>query len=130
MQQYVSRRKRCWKLLKELDPEIVLSEGHRADMLLDSAGLDKHERTMIQASIGNARDFDRVADALVVQHPRIHLKHTPTSRLTDKGKGKRKGSGKSKPKGGGKSFGKSFGRPSNAWRPQGFGMMAASTDEY
>ena len=35
MHQYISRRRRCWKLLKELDPEIVLSEGHRADMLLD-----------------------------------------------------------------------------------------------
>ena len=41
MTQYVSRRKRCWKLLKELDPEIELSEGHRADMLLDLSGLDR-----------------------------------------------------------------------------------------
>ena len=41
MHQYISRRKRCWKLLKDLDPEIVLSEGHRADMLLDLAGLVK-----------------------------------------------------------------------------------------
>ena len=86
MQQYVSRRRRCWKLLKELDQEIVLSEGHRADMLLDLAGLDRTERTMIQASIGNARDFEKVADALVVQHPRIHLKNTPM-KPTDKGKG-------------------------------------------
>ena len=35
MTQYISRRTRCWKLLQELDPEIELSEGHRADMLLD-----------------------------------------------------------------------------------------------
>ena len=97
MQHYVSRRKRCWKLLKELDPEIVLSEGHRADMLLDLAGLDKHERTMIQASIGNARDFDKIADALVVQHPRVHLKHSSAPQRTA-------------PKGGGKSFGKGFGK--------------------
>ena len=59
MQQYVSRRSRCWKLLTELDPDIALSEGHRADMLLDLAGLDRNERTMIQASIGNARDFNK-----------------------------------------------------------------------
>ena len=76
MQQYISRRKRCWNLLIELDPELNLSEGHRADMLLDLAGLEKTERTMIQASIGNARDFDRIAEALVVQHPRIHIKTT------------------------------------------------------
>ena len=56
MQQYVSRRRRCWKLLTELDPQIFLSEGHRADMLLDLAGLDRQQRTMIQASIGNARN--------------------------------------------------------------------------
>ena len=47
MMQYISRRKRCWNLLTELDKEIVLSEGHRADMLLDLAGLDKHEKIMI-----------------------------------------------------------------------------------
>ncbi len=41
MTPFISGRKRCWKLLKELDPEIELSEGHRADMLLDLAGLEK-----------------------------------------------------------------------------------------
>jgi hypothetical protein len=78
MQQYVGRRRRSWKLLQELDPELWLSEGHRADMLLDLAGLDKSERVMIQASIGNARDFDKIADALIVQHPRIHIRNDPT----------------------------------------------------
>ena len=74
MHQFVARRRRCWKLLKELDPEIELSEGHGADMLLDLAGLDRGERIMIQASIANARDSDKIADALVVQHPRIHMR--------------------------------------------------------
>ena len=134
MQQYVSRRRRCWKLLKELDQEIVLSEGHRADMLLDLAGLDRTERTMIQASIGNARDFEKVADALVVQHPRIHLKNTPMLKVKGRGKpGRQKGSGRFKFKGGGKGKGYPFSRsstsrPSNSWRPQG--MMATSYDDY
>jgi hypothetical protein len=35
------------ELLKELDPEIELSEGHRADMLLELAGLDRHEKFMV-----------------------------------------------------------------------------------
>jgi len=73
MHSYVARRRRCWKLLTELDTELVLSEGHRAGLLLDLSGLDKNERTMIQASIGNVREFDKIADALMVQHPRIHL---------------------------------------------------------
>ena len=68
MHQYISRRQRCWKLLRELDP------GHRADMLLDLSGLDKNERTMIQASIGNSRDFGKIAEALILQHPRAHMK--------------------------------------------------------
>ena len=72
--EYISRRRRCWNLLTELDKEIVLSEGHRADLLLDLAGLDKHEKIMIQASIGNSRDFQKVADALILQHPRIHVR--------------------------------------------------------
>mgnify|MGYP000644818396 CR=1 FL=1 len=96
MQQYISRRRRSWKLLRELDPEIVLSEGHRADMLLDLAGLDRNERTMIQASIGNARDFEKIANALIVQHPRVHLKSSGqvgVSRHLGKGKGKAKGKG-------------------------------------
>ena len=62
-------------------------------MLLDLAGLDKHERIMIQASIGNSRDFDKIAEALAIQHPRIHLneiKRNPTG----KGKGNRSGQGK------------------------------------
>ena len=93
MFQYISGRRRCWKLLRELDPEIVLSEGHRADMLLDLAGLDKNERTMIQASIGNAVDFDKITEALVVQHPCVHLKGSPAPQGP---KGGGKGSGKSK----------------------------------
>ena len=94
MQQYIGRRSRCWKLLKELDPEISLSEGHRADMLLDLAGLDKNERIMIQASIGNERDFAKISEALIKQHPRIHLTK-PGSRAPgprpQKGRGKGKG---------------------------------------
>jgi hypothetical protein len=113
MHQYTSRRRRCWKLLKELDPEIMLSEGHRADMLLDLAGLDVNQRTMIQASIGNARDFEKIAEALVMQHPRIHLKdHKPKGI---------KGAGK------GKSFGKT--RKGNKFRKGKFARQANLASE-
>ena len=86
MEQYVSRRqRRCWTLLTQMDPVIHLSEGHRSDMLLDLSGLTRDERVMVQASISNERDFDRVAEALIVQHPRIHLRE---SERRGKGKGK------------------------------------------
>ena len=85
MKQCVSRRRRCWTLLTQLDPVIHLSEGHRSDILLDLSSLTREERVMVQALINNERDFDRVADALIIQHPRIHLRE---SRKRAKGKGK------------------------------------------
>jgi hypothetical protein len=126
MNGYCSRRRRCWKLLTELDKEIVLSEGHRADLLLDLAGLDKNERTMVQASIGNSREFDKIAEALVVQHPRIHL--------TKSGKGSY-GSGNSRPKGHGKkgSFSKGKGKGKRSWSAhltcEDTAYLAADDDE-
>ena len=41
-------------------------------MLLDLSGLTREERVMVQASIDNERDLDRIAEALIIQHPRIH----------------------------------------------------------
>ena len=76
--QYISRRLRCWILLVQMDPVIHLSEGHRSDMLLDLSGLTREERVvMVQASISDERDFDRVAEALIIQHPRKHLRELP-----------------------------------------------------
>ena len=47
--------------------------------------LTREERVTVQASINNERDFDRVADALIIQHPRIHHRE---NRKRTKGKGK------------------------------------------
>ena len=85
MNQYVSRRRRCWTLLVQMDPVTHLGEGHRSDVLLDPSGLTREERVMVQASIYNERDIDRVAEALIIQHPRIHLRE---SQRRTKGKGK------------------------------------------
>ena len=43
-------------------------------MLLDLSGLTREERVMVQASINNECDFDRFAEALIIQHPRIHIR--------------------------------------------------------
>ena len=104
---------RSWKLLKELDPHIELSEAHRSDMLLELSGLDKQERLMVQASIGNAREFDKVEDALVLQHPKIHLKEKKSNAA---GIGKGKGGGKHQYGGKGgfkKPFKKAFHKTAN-----------------
>ena len=76
MKQYVSRRRRCWTLLVQMNPGIHVSEGHRSDILLDLSGLSHEERFMVQASINNERDCDRVADALIIPHPRNHFRES------------------------------------------------------
>ena len=55
-------------------------------MLLELAGLDKNERTMIQASIANVRDSDEIAMALIIQHPLVHLKPSAAQRPQGFGK--------------------------------------------
>ena len=112
MKQYVSRRRRCWTLLVQMNPVIHLSEGHRSDMLFDLSGLTREELVTVQASISNELDFDRVAEALIIQHPRIYFQESqrrttgrgkdgfrPVDNLNTrwfrgKGKGKHTGSGK------------------------------------
>ena len=43
MEQYVSRRRRSWTPLTQMDPVIHLSERHRSDMLLDLSGMTREK---------------------------------------------------------------------------------------
>ena len=73
---------------------------------------------MIQASIGNARDFDKIGEALVVQHPRIHNKAIGGRGKPRSGKG-----GATRPP---KGRGKGKGGKSRQWRnPSGFAFHAS-----
>ena len=74
MKQYLLRRRRCWTLLVQMDLVIHLVERHRSDMLLDLSGLTREEFVVVQAPMNNARDVDRVAEPLIIQHRRIHLR--------------------------------------------------------
>ena len=76
MTSYVSRRKRWWRLLTQLDHEIMLSDAHRADLLLDLSGLDAGQRLMLMSSIQNNRSFSKIAEALVLQHSAIHRRES------------------------------------------------------
>lgn len=68
----VFRRRRWWTRLKALDPKCNMSQNILADMLLDGSRLDWTERLMVLTSVGNKKEFDKVADAMVTQHPRVH----------------------------------------------------------
>jgi len=64
---------------------MVLSMGHRADLLLDMAGLDYNQKLMLQSSVQNVRDFEPIAEALLQQHPNIHKREGRASTSHDKG---------------------------------------------
>ena len=58
--------------MKALDEKYSVSENILTDMLLDGSRLDKQEKLMILTSVGNKKVFQKVADAMTTQHPRLH----------------------------------------------------------
>eukprot|EP00971_Amphidinium_carterae_P328063 6459758-Amphidinium_carterae.1 len=73
MASYITRRRRWWSMLRELDDTISLSSNIRGDLLLDQSGLSRTEKLLVLTSINNKHDFEEVAKALVEQHP--HMGH-------------------------------------------------------
>ena len=68
----ITRRRRWWQLLQQLDETVGLSAEIRGDLLLDNAGLVRHEELIILTSADNDTDFDKVAGALQAQHGKGH----------------------------------------------------------
>ena len=68
MLSFISRRRRWWQLVKEMDSSIQLSEEIRGDLLLESSNLSKTEKLMIMTSTNNDCSFEKIAAALMEQH--------------------------------------------------------------
>ena len=68
VQSYITRRKRGWTLLKELDPTVTLTDEMRGDMLLDNAGLSELDKRMILTSTANKTNQELIEAALLKQH--------------------------------------------------------------
>jgi hypothetical protein len=102
---YIQRRRRWWKLVKELDPEIRLSDNLLGELLLDHANLSATERLMVLTSTRNMYGFSILAVALVQQHPLIHARAA-------RPQGDAKGSGWPHRKG--------YGRGRGAFKPSGY----------
>ena len=91
---YISRRRRWWSVLNELDATTQLSQELRADLLLDMSGLTEQQKLLIKTAVANRRDFDEIARQLCVMFPNIHRHEKRANRKgKGKGKGKSKGSG-------------------------------------
>ena len=73
MTSYVGRRKRWYRKFKELDASLEISDTIRADLLLDSCGLDRKERLMILTAVGDKPSFEALAKALITQHGKLHF---------------------------------------------------------
>ena len=69
---FISRRRRWWRQVKELDSNMLISDQMRAELLIESAGLTKQEQLMIRTAAKN-HTFDDYAAILLEHHGRIHL---------------------------------------------------------
>ena len=70
---FISRRRRWWRQVKELDSNMLISDQMRAELPIESAGLTKQEQLMIRTAAKN-HTFDDYAAILLEHHGRIHLK--------------------------------------------------------
>eukprot|EP00439_Symbiodinium_sp_Y106_P070527 s569_g12.t1 len=68
MLSYIARRKRWWSTLRELDPDIRLSEAMR-----ELSGLDRTEQLMIKTA-ARTHSIDEYAKVLVQHHSVMHMK--------------------------------------------------------
>ena len=71
---YVNRRKRWFTLLKQMDPQIGLSDEIQGDLMLENAGLTQQEQLMVLTSTANYTTVFQISEALIKQHPKIHMK--------------------------------------------------------
>ena len=89
---YISRRRRWWRQVQELDNSMVISDAMRAELLIEAAGLSKHEQLMIRTA-AKTPTFDAYATVLLEHHGKIHLKDSrslaPQQKPTPYGKGSR-----------------------------------------
>ncbi|CAE7561028.1 RE2 [Symbiodinium necroappetens] len=74
MAQYILRRRAWYRAMTDLSTDLKLPDLVLSEQLLLNAGLNDDQRLMIRTVVGDKMNFDRVAEELVNQHPRIHEK--------------------------------------------------------
>ena len=103
MVSYTSRRRRWWRTLKELDPDIDLSESMRSELMLELSGISQQEILVVKACAPDGgKTFDGIAQVLVNNYGGVHLREGRAlgarQPYTPKGssKGSQKGTSKGK----------------------------------
>ena len=64
MSSYIERRSQWWKMMKEFDKNVVISDDIRGDQLLENSGLTRDQKNRILVSTQNSLAYDAVKDAL------------------------------------------------------------------
>ena len=81
---HIARRKRWWSTLRELDPDMRLSEAMSANRLVELSGLSRQEQLMIKTA-ARAHTVKEYAEVLVQHHSMVHMKErllpAPRSRI-------------------------------------------------
>ena len=80
MTSYVSRRRRWWILVHEMDNTLELGDTVQGSKMLEQAGLSRFEQNMVLTCTKGQRTMTAIAEALFEQHYDVHRRgrETPT----------------------------------------------------
>ena len=72
MTSYISRRRRWWTLVHEMDNTLELGDTVQGSMMLEQAGLSLFEQNMVLTFTKGQRTLTAIAEALLEQHYDVH----------------------------------------------------------
>ena len=80
MTSYISRRRRWWTLVHEMDNTLELGDTVQRSMMREQAGLSRFEQNMVLTYTKRQRTMTAIAQALLEQHYDAHHRgrETPT----------------------------------------------------
>ena len=84
---YISRRRRWWRTLVEMDPTLSLSEQMRSELMLELANISHQEILVIRACSEGSRELGKVEEALIRSYGGVHLREGRVLGPSSTGKG-------------------------------------------
>ena len=82
MTSYISRRRRWWTLVREMDNTLELGGTVQGSMMLEQDGLSRFEQNMVLTHTRGQRTMTAIAEALLEQHYDVHHRGRETPALT------------------------------------------------
>ena len=82
MTSYISRRRRWWTLVREVDNTLELGDTVQDSMMLEQAGLSRFEQNMVLTHTKGHRTMTAITEALLEQHFDVHHRGRETPATT------------------------------------------------